>query len=426
MRLHLFWFSLLVGASFLVTSASCGQPTRCSASTCTTGCCDISGRCVMGNTSSQCGARGVSCTSCSLGQTCDLGACVGSFGTGAGTSGTGGGVATGGGFSTGGGVATGGGIATGGGMATGGGFATGGGAAGCNSQTCANGCCDFNGQCQSGTSNTACGSVPTTCVQCGLGQTCSARRCVSGTGGGGAGGGSPPACTNGCVFNGIACLTAGTTQQNNSLCGNAGAVCFACSTPNNTCMNGFCIPGGAGGGAPPVGGGSPTGGGSGTGGGTSACPPLSLGTTTFPGGGFTTLEAGYDTFSGGEFNVATFATGTQVLSFELVRLMGSTVPVPYSGSFMPVGYNTCVGCLQFGESCSVTPSPPDFTCARRFLAQSGTVNISAATPSAISGSFSGTVSNVTFREWNFGPSDSMVPGGACYTLGAASFNASWP
>ena len=196
-------------------------------------------------------------------------------------------------------------------------------------------------------------------------------------------------------------------------------------------MGGFCIPGGAGGGTPPAGGGSPTGGGSATGGGSGpgggsgGCVPLTLGTTSFPGGGFTALDDGYNTFGGG-YNFATFATTSQVLSFELVRVTGASVPVPYSGSFMPVNYDSCVGCLSFGESCTVTPPPnPTFACARRFLAQSGTVSYPQATPSTTSGTFSGTVSNVIFRQWDFG-SDAQVPSGACYTLSSASFTATWP
>ncbi|MBE2253683.1 MAG: hypothetical protein IAE78_29410 [Myxococcus sp.] len=156
MRLRLFWFAVLVGASFLVTSASCGQPNRCNSATCTTGCCDASNRCVSGNTSSQCGARGAVCASCSLGQTCDLGTCKGSFGTGAGTSGAGGG-------STG----------TGGGFATGGG--TGGGQSSCNQVNC-NGCCTATGQCAPGTSPPACGSFTTTGGAC---LTCSGNETLS-------------------------------------------------------------------------------------------------------------------------------------------------------------------------------------------------------------------------------------------------------
>jgi hypothetical protein len=106
MRPHLFWCALLVGAPFLVTSASCGQPTRCSASTCSIGCCDASGRCVTGNTGSQCGVAGARCETCALGETCSVGVCTSS-------SGTGGGLSNGGGDS-GGGSVTGGGSAGGG------------------------------------------------------------------------------------------------------------------------------------------------------------------------------------------------------------------------------------------------------------------------------------------------------------------------
>ena len=90
---------------------SCG-PAKCTPANCAFGCCDASGSCQSGNSDSQCGGSGRACSSCVLGQSCQLGACV-LTGTGAG-GGSGGGTTGGG---TGGGTTGGG---TGGGTTGGG------------------------------------------------------------------------------------------------------------------------------------------------------------------------------------------------------------------------------------------------------------------------------------------------------------------
>jgi hypothetical protein len=69
-------------------------------------------------------------------------------------------------------------------------------AAVCSPATCATGCCDASGTCQSGSSNLACGAAGAACVSCDLGATCTFGQCASltGTGGGfvstGGGGGA--------------------------------------------------------------------------------------------------------------------------------------------------------------------------------------------------------------------------------------------
>ncbi|MEW5742733.1 MAG: hypothetical protein AB1938_27700, partial [Myxococcota bacterium] len=76
-----------------------------------------------------------------------------------------------------------------------------GGAPTCNSTTCATGCCDAMGRCQSASSS-FCGTGGAMCQQCALGQFCSLGVCVGGTGGGtaqggGAGGGMGGGATGG-------------------------------------------------------------------------------------------------------------------------------------------------------------------------------------------------------------------------------------
>jgi hypothetical protein len=62
----------------------------------------------------------------------------------------------------------------------------------CDSTNCSIGCCDAMGQCKSGQTSDACGSLGNTCSVCGLGSSCSVGLCrptTMGTGGGSATGG---------------------------------------------------------------------------------------------------------------------------------------------------------------------------------------------------------------------------------------------
>jgi hypothetical protein len=114
-------------AAWLLISA-CSAPSRpCTAATCL-GCCDSTGDCRVGSEQLACGMGGAACSSCSLGQTCTLGACALGTGQGGGNASGGGGGATGGGGGlTGGGR---GGGAGGGAITGGGGGETGGGRGG--------------------------------------------------------------------------------------------------------------------------------------------------------------------------------------------------------------------------------------------------------------------------------------------------------
>ncbi len=204
---------------------SCGTPApRCNSTTCSTGCCDLSGICQSGNSTGACGSRGNTCTACGLGASCSFGTCLGSTGagssgTGGGTSGTGGGTSgTGGGTSggstgTGGGsTGTGGGISgTGGGISgTGGGISgTGGGISGTGGGISGTG---------GGISGTGGGISGTGGGISGTGGGISGTGGgISGTGGGtsGTGGGSPASCdiaTSPSCPVGTACVISGATS----------------------------------------------------------------------------------------------------------------------------------------------------------------------------------------------------------------------
>jgi hypothetical protein len=319
----------------------------------------------------------------------------------------------------------------------------------CDVRTCPNGCCGAGGRCVQTPSSQECGTRGQACMSCSLGQTCTVGMCqggfgtgagVSGAGGGvggggfgggttagGAAGGSAGgsgSCNNGCLSGGI-CRVAGSPQQNNNQCGNLGLACRQCVAPLGTCAEGSCIPSGAGGGASGGGsaGGGPLGGGGTAGGGPGpACPPLPI--SSLPGSGYQPLRARYVTLAAGVFNDAYYSTSNQQIGFEFIRAAPGGVPVPYSGVFDTSDYNSCEACLKFGEQCAFSGNMAS-SCVREFLAQSGSVTFGQATENASSGQFSGSVSNVILRQWNF-VSDTLVPGGACYTIPVATFTASWP
>lgn len=244
------WMLLGLLLGFSVSSAlSCGGAKPCGPKECPFGCCDATGACQPGSSSSQCGAQGTACTACALAQQCNLGIC-GNFGT---SGGPGGGSGGGSGGGTGGGSLGGG---TGGGS-TGGGVGGGGGVA-CGPSNCA-GCCR-TGVCvtsPNNANNTTCGASGSSCVDCSaLAMTCNTatHACTTGTGGGTGGGGGT---CDGCRLPSSTCVPLASTSVVN--CGRLGATCVACQG-GQLCTSGVCV-------TPPTGGGGGTGGGVGGGGG---------------------------------------------------------------------------------------------------------------------------------------------------------------
>ncbi|MBL8917403.1 MAG: VCBS repeat-containing protein [Myxococcaceae bacterium] len=126
----------------------------------------------------------------------------------------------------------------------------------CSSSSCP-GCCDANGQCQSGLTITACGSQGNECRVCSTNQTCNSGQCStanttgggSATGGGVAGGasgggtaggatgggaaGGMTSCSSGFTACGLRCVA---TQSDFDNCGACGRSCGI----NQYCSNGQC------------------------------------------------------------------------------------------------------------------------------------------------------------------------------------------
>ncbi|MDP1916223.1 MAG: hypothetical protein Q8L14_08255 [Myxococcales bacterium] len=90
--------SVALAFGFLAfTFTACGTASKCSSTTCPTGCCDSSGLCQTTGSASACGSRGSACAVCGVTASCVAGSCMqnisgsGGSGVGGGSSGVGGG-----------------------------------------------------------------------------------------------------------------------------------------------------------------------------------------------------------------------------------------------------------------------------------------------------------------------------------------------
>ena len=82
-------------------------------------------------------------------------------------------------------------------------------------------------------------------------------------------------------------------------------------------------------------------------------------------------------------------------------------------------YAMCDYCFYLELACDNTGA-----CNKSYLAQSGTVSIGEATKNPDAGTYTFTLTNVTYEEWDF-TNDVAVDGG-CLTLGNFSFTGTWP
>ncbi|MFZ5441482.1 MAG: hypothetical protein ACOZQL_15860 [Myxococcota bacterium] len=223
----------------MAIAPSCGG-SKCTPSSCPTGCCDDKGQCQDGRSNGACGQLGNTCTACLLGQSCNLGTCMlgSNIGGGSGNTGGGGGTTGGGGGSTGGGggmTGGGGGMTGGGGGTTGGGGGTTGGGGGTTGGGGGGTCdgCYFNGSCiikaNSG-NDTLCGQGGVQCATCSGGAHCVNYTCSGGTGGGGGttggGGGTTGGGGGATGGGGGTTVTVGSPCTTTSQCSSLGAGAF--------------------------------------------------------------------------------------------------------------------------------------------------------------------------------------------------------
>src|ERR1700690_4030928 len=107
-------------------------------------------------------------------------------------------------------------------------------AGGCNAETCPAGCCDYTNQCRQGITGTACGRSGVNCLDCVLeGQICSNQTCTAPDGGSGCGAFN----CNGCCDALGDCIPVNSDTQ----CGFAGSRCVDCSKLGDRCVAGACM-----------------------------------------------------------------------------------------------------------------------------------------------------------------------------------------
>jgi hypothetical protein len=173
------------------------------------------------------------------------------------------------------------------------------------------------------------------------------------------------------------------TQQNQSACGLSGAACASCGT--QTCNAGVC-------------------------GTTTGCTALTFTAVTQ----LADFDAQNNLTYALQYKSA--APPTDSLELDVNHNLVTTLPASKTFSASDTLAN-CGLCALYATGCT------EQGCAKYYLAQGGTANVTSA-PATASGTFSGSISNVKFQEWNLS-GDSAVAGGACFTLGSASFNATW-
>jgi len=107
----------------------------------------------------------------------------------------------------------------------------------CNQATCPNGCCDSNEQCQQGVTGAACGNFGTLCTNClSSDQLCTKQLCI--TPGDAAPPCNPDNCPNGCCDPSGNCYVEGTFDDLS--CGTGGTRCLDCTTTGTSCQGGEC------------------------------------------------------------------------------------------------------------------------------------------------------------------------------------------
>ena len=82
-------------------------------------------------------------------------------------------------------------------------------------------------------------------------------------------------------------------------------------------------------------------------------------------------------------------------------------------------YNNCHFCATLGRSCTAGANCTGGV----YFAREGTMTVTSASR-ATTGTFSGSLSNVRFEEWNLS-TDSAVAGGRCFMVPSGSISASF-
>ncbi len=134
--------------------------------------------------------------------------------------------------------------------------------------------------------------------------------------------------------------------------------------------------------------------------------------------------------------VPTFQNGPlNVLWVSEYYQLGDIPPAPRTAqmrtSTWSAGTNTdCNDCIVYSIGCTLDMgSATGLTCTEDYLAQSGTLSVTAQTLVPDAGTFTGSISTMHFIQYNginnTNP-DGPVSGGKCIDISTGSFNATWP
>jgi hypothetical protein len=125
--------------------------------------------------------------------------------------------------------------------------------------------------------------------------------------------------------------------------------------------------------------------------------------------------------STGPYNFATFSrlTPDSGTRFDLMFNEFSGM-APLTNAAIPArNYELCETCLVIQLACDTMGA----NCSKRYLAQSGTISVSAATK-ADAGTYAFQLRDVSYQQWDFA-ADLPIDGGCLY-VGSFSFSGSWP
>jgi hypothetical protein len=117
------------------------------------------------------------------------------------------------------------------------------------------------------------------------------------------------------------------------------------------------------------------------------------------------------------------STGTSYDFLVVVNefLIGQFPAVPRTTTLAATDLSACNDCLYFSTGCQANGS----SCVKDYLAQAGSITVNTGTQSPDAGTFTGSLTNVRFDEWNF-TTNTKVTNGQCVQVQSATFNATWP
>lgn len=260
------------------------------------------------------------------------------------------------------------------------------------------GCCDGNGRCAAGTTNTGCGKDGVVCVACAMGQTCMSNVCsviINNTGGGTSGTGGGTSGTGG-----------GTSGTGGGTSGTGGGTS------------------GTGGGTSGTGGGA-SGGTSGTGGGGSSggCRVYQALDSTSARGRYEATSSGAQMGWGAGDVLGTAGSGNifTLLEVQLYHTPGQPPSFPLSGQITPGPFKTCDQCFRISIACDSM----GLNCAGDYIARSGQYTFQSGTTNQSAGTFTGEATNLRFLAWNL-VTDQPVSGQPCLDVSRLTWRAAWP